>query len=214
MAKIYLLSPKKIVDKDIIHLPIFDIKYLPFSIDFNNYNALLFTSKNSIESLIKNGDNLWKQIPSYAISDMTAAYLKKAGGNLVFNAKAKNGNEFAKLLIEKLKNKKVLYIRAKKVASNIVEILKSNDILCDELVSYETICKKYDKGYKIEDGSIIIFSSPSSVKCFLKNFSLDSNYKYVAIGETTAKELPKNLNYNLPKEKSLPLCISLAKKLI
>ena len=39
-------------------------------------------------------------------------------------------------------NKKVLYIKALKTVSNLVEILRDNGIFVDELVAYKTSCKK------------------------------------------------------------------------
>ena len=73
---------------------------------------------------------------------------------------------------------------------------------------YNTKCKQ--KINKIpEKNSIIIFSSPSTIKCFLNNFKWDSSYKAISIGKTTAKYFPdfiKPIIYgiilNKKKEKS------------
>ena len=71
----------------------------------------------------------WKKIPSFVIAPKTASIIEKLGGNVVFTGVTSHGNEFAEELITLLKNKKVLYIKALKTVSNLVEILKSNDIL-------------------------------------------------------------------------------------
>ena len=60
----------------------------------------------------------------------------------------------------------------------------------------------------------IIFSSPSSVECFFKNYTWDESYKAVVIGKTTAKYLPSNVEYIISKETSIDVCIKLAKKWI
>jgi uroporphyrinogen-III synthase len=213
LSKIYLLSNQSFDDKDIVHLPIFQINFLKFDCDISNYEALIFTSKNAIESL-DNIDLDWKDTPSYAISDKTAQKLQKLNSNIVFNAKAQDGNEFANKLVPLLKNKKALYIRAKNVVSKLETILQNANIECDSIVSYETTCNNYLSKNAPELGSVIIFSSPSSVDCFCKNFTLDNSYKIVVIGETTAQRLPANTSYKIADEKSLASCIKIAKTLI
>lgn len=213
MRKIYLLSNQVVDDKDIEYLPIFKINFLNLDINIDYYDALVFTSKNGVKSLL-NSKLRWKTIPSYAISDKTAKRLQEAKANLVFNANAKDGDEFALKLRTQLKDKKVLYIRAKTVVSNLETILKEAGIDCDSIISYETLCNTYCIEQKPSKGSIIIFSSPSSIDCFCQNFPLDKSYKIVVIGETTAKRLPSNIPYQISCEKSLLSCIKLAKTLI
>jgi len=206
---IYLLSPIVVDDLDIKKLDIFDIGFIKYRIDFHLYDALLFTSKNAIYSLQNN--NEWKDIPSYAISNKTANILKDNNSNLVFTGTSGHGDDFANELIPKLQNKKVLYIRAKEVVSNLVNILNSNNVVCDEIVTYETICKTYDEKEQPIKNSIIIFSSPSTIKCFFNNFTWDNSYFAVVIGKTTAKYLPSYINYKIAQKTSIESCIQMAK---
>lgn len=111
----------------------------------------------------------WKKLDSYVIAPKTSQIIEKLGGKVVFTGITSHGNEFAQELIELLKNKKVLYIKALKTVSNLVEILKENKILVDELVAYKTSCKK--SNVSLEDNSVFIFTSPSSVECFLNSIS-------------------------------------------
>ena len=206
---IYLLSNVKSNDLDIKNLNIFDISFIKYNINFTKYDALLFTSKNAIYSLDK--DDTWKNIPSYAISKKTAKILNNYNSNLVYTGTSGYGDDFANELIPNLKDKKILYIRAKKVVSNLVNILNKNNILCDEIITYETICKNYDIKNKPAKNSIIIFSSPSTIKCFLNNFAWDDSYFAIVIGQTTAKYLPANINYKIANETSIESCILSAK---
>ena len=206
---IYLLSDIKNLDFDIKSLSIFDINFLEYDIDFNSYDALIFTSKNAIYSI--KDDKLWKNIPSYAISNKTAKVLKEVNSNLKYIGISGYGDEFAKELIPILENKKVLYIRAKKVVSNLHKILNKNNILCEELVTYETKCINYSIDKKPTKNSIIIFSSPSTIECFLSNFTWDDSYLAVVIGKTTAEYLPSNINYKIAEETSIESCIKMAK---
>ena len=205
MAKIYLLSNQKYtcVEK----LEVFQIEYIKSSIDLLKYDALIFTSKNAIYSLDSFNKN-WKNIDSYAIAPKTSEIIKKLGGKVVFTGITSHGNEFAQELINLLKNKKVLYVKALKTVSDLVEILKQNKILIDELVAYKTSCKKSE--ILLEDNSIFIFTSPSSVECFFNQYSWKNSYKAIVIGKTTAKYLPKEVNYTISSETSIDECINLA----
>ena len=206
MSKIYLLNDQKY--QDIENLDVFGIEYIPSNIDLSTYDALIFTSKNAIYSL-DSFNKIWKNIPAYAIAPKTANIIEKLGGKLVFTGETSHGDEFANELILKLKDKKVLYIKALKTVSNLVEILKTNQIDIEELVTYKTSCKK--SNIVLEDNSIFIFTSPSSVECFFKQYTWNKTYKAIVIGKTTANYLPANINYKISSITSIEECIKLAK---
>lgn len=207
MAKIYLLNNQKF--QDVENLEVFEIKHIKSNVNLQDYEALIFTSKNAIYSLDSFNQN-WKKIPSYAIASKTADIIKQLGGNLVFTGITSHGNDFAEELITLLKDKKVLYIKALKTVSNLPEILIQNKILLDELVAYETSCKKVD--VELEKNSIFIFTSPSSAECFFKQYSWHDSYRAIVIGKTTAKFLPKNIKYEISSQTSVEECVNLAKQ--
>ncbi len=209
MSKIYLLNNLKY--EGIENLEVFGIEYIKSQIDLSQYDALIFTSKNAIYSL-DSFNKSWKNFASYAIAPKTASVIKEYGGNVNFTGISSHGNEFANELIPLLKNKKVLYIRALKTVSNITGILKSNDIDISELIAYKTSCLKSSK--VLEKNSIFIFTAPSSVECFFKNYTWDNSYKAIVIGKTTAKYLPSNIKYHLSEKTSIDECIKLAKQLL
>jgi len=204
---IYILSDKKI--KWAKNLPMIEIKPIIQEIDLSDYDALIFTSKNAVFSIDKI-DKTWRDKPSYTIAPQTAKIIKHLKGNLKFVGKEKHGDEFALELIEKFKHQKLLYIRGSKVVSNIVDILNSNDIICEELVVYETICKEYKNKIKIPKNSTIIFSSPSTIKCFLKNTTWDESFKAISIGNTTAKYFPSHIVPVIADTTSLDSCVKKA----
>lgn len=206
MSKIYLLNDQKY--QDIENLDVFGIEYIPSNIDLSTYDALIFTSKNAIYSL-DSFNQSWKNIPAYAIAPKTANIIEKLNGKLVFTGLTSHGDEFANELILKLKDKKVLYIKALKTVSSLVEILKTNQIEIDELVAYKTSCKK--SNIVLEDNSVFIFTSPSSVECFFKQYIWNNTYKAIVIGKTTANYLPADINYKISPLTSIEECIKLAK---
>lgn len=205
MAKIYLLNNLKY--DGVENLEVFQIEYIKSDIDLKIYDALIFTSKNAIKA-IDSFNKDWINIPAYAIAPKTGKVINKYNGNLSFVGDTSHGNSFAKELIPLLKNKKVLYVKALKTVSNLVEILKENDVDINELTAYKTSCKK--SKIMLENDSIFIFTSPSSVECFFKNYQWHSSYKAVSIGKTTSNYLPKDINYKISAKTSMEDCIKLA----
>ena len=208
MGKIYLLSNQEY--KGVENLEVFKIDYIPSEVDLSLYDALIITSKNAIYSL-NSFNKTWKDIPCFAIAPKTADVIKKEGGKLEFIGSSGHGDDFAKEILPLIKNKKVIYIRALKVVSNLVDNLKQNNIDIDEVITYKTVCNDaLDK--KIEDNSIIIFTSPSSINCFFKKYNWNETFKAIVIGKTTAKYIPNNINYEISSKTSIEECIKLAHK--
>ncbi len=208
MKKIYLLNEQK--HEGIENLEVFQIEYIKSDVDLKKYDALVFTSKNGVKA-INSFDQDWKNIPSYAIAQKTANTIIKLGGIVEFIGNSGHGNDFAYELKNVLKDKKVLYVKALKTVSNLPNILKENGIFLDEIIAYKTSCKK--SNIILEENSIFIFTSPSSVECFFKQYSWKNSYKAIVIGKTTAEFLPSNINYEISSQTSVEECIKLAKQL-
>ncbi|MEV9498299.1 uroporphyrinogen-III synthase [Aliarcobacter butzleri] len=208
MKKIYLLNEQK--HEDVENLEVFQIEYIKSDIDLKKYDALVFTSKNGVKA-INSFNQDWKNISSYAIAQKTANTITKFGGVVEFIGNSGHGNDFAYELKNVLKDKKVLYVKALKTVSNLPNILKENGIFLDEIIAYKTSCKK--SNIILEENSIFIFTSPSSVECFFKQYSWKNSYKAIVIGKTTAEFLPSNINYEISSQTSVEECIKLAKQL-
>lgn len=209
MNDIYLLNDMHV--SGIKNIPLLGIRFLPRQIDILKYDALVFTSKNAVYAL-DSFNPKWKSVPCFVIAQKTANVLEQLGGNVAFIGNSGHGNDFASELIPVLKNKRVLYLRAKKVVSNLVSLLKEAHINVDEAIIYETACNKIKHLEVPKPGSVIIFSSPSTIECFFENFSWESSYKAVAIGQTTAQYLPTYVPYVVSKTTSIEDCIALAKE--
>ena len=208
--KIYILSEKNI--KHTKSIPVIDIEYKKQNINLAGYDALIFTSKNAIKAL-NSMDDTWKKIPSYAIAPQTAKVVKSLGGKLQLVGHEHHGDEFAKEIIKELKGKKALYVGGAKIVSNLVDILQQNKIQCDNLVVYETVCKEYKKKIKLPKHSTIIFSSPSTIECFLKNVTWDETFTAISIGHTTAKFFPEYIKPVISDNTSLESCVKKALEL-
>jgi uroporphyrinogen-III synthase len=202
---IYLLNNDKY--EGVENLQVIEIEFLKKEIDFN-VDYLLFTSKNGVIGIDKINDK-WKNIPAICIGQPTAKMVKKLGGKVKYIAKKSYGDDLAQEIIQNFTPCKILFPRAKKVLSNIIDVLKENNFkLIDEVV-YQTNCKKIDF---IPEKGVFIFTSPSSVKCFLSQINWDKNYKAVAIGTKTAKAFPYDILVS--EIQTIENCIKLSKNLV
>lgn len=205
---IYLFSntPKKGVK----HIKIIDIEFLRPELTCSDYNAIIFTSKNSVKAMNKL-DFSWQQIPAFTIGKSTANEVKKHGGVVEFTSQKSYGDEFANRIKPLLQKRKILFPRAKVVVSNIKKLLSPLHV--DELIVYETKCLTCNSIEKPPKNSILIFTSPSTIECFLECFSWDESYKSVCIGNKTSLALPKNATCRVSKKQSINECIKLAQEI-
>lgn len=204
---IFLLNDKKV--KWAKNIPLFKITYTPKDINFEDYDAVIFTSKNAISAIdFINKD--WKKIPAYTISEQTAKLVKDLDGSLEYVSKTKHGDEFAYEIAKKLQGKKVLYLRGKDIVSDLINILNNNKIDCSSEIIYENKFNKDVKKEKLPKGSKIIFSSPSTIKYFFKVFSWDDSYTAISIGKTTAKYFPSDIKPIIANNTSFQSCVEKA----
>ena len=210
MSDIFVLSGKKF--KGAKNLPVIEFKFFDKKIELDKYDALIFTSKNGVEA-IERIDKSWRKIPSYSIGSGTSKAVKEKEGNLVFTASSSYGDDFAKEIVPLLQGKRVLFLRAKEVTSFLNKILKDNKISLDEEIVYETVCADCKKLFTPPKNSIIIFSSPSTIRCFFNCFDWDESYRAVVIGKKTASFMPKNIKYFLSDKQTIDSCIKFAGKL-
>lgn len=199
---IYLFSntPKKGVK----HIKIIDINFL-HPLKFPDFNAIVFTSKNAVKALSSLHVE-WKNTPCYAIGKPTAEEVLKHGGVVQYIGKNSHAQEFAKEIKPLLKEKEILFPRAKKVVTNLKKLL--HPLHLHEVVVYETKCS--EEFIKPPHRSTLIFTSPSCIKCFLEKFEIDKSYKIICIGKKTASSLPENISYKIPQIQSIDECIKLA----
>jgi len=204
---IFLLNDKKV--KWAKNIPLFKIVPINKKINLSNFDAIIFTSKNAVNSINKINPD-WKKIPSYVISEQTAKLVKDLNGKVEFMSKTKHGNEFAYEMIELLKGKNVLYLRGKEIVSDLITILKDNDINCNDEIVYENCFNEDVKKIKIPKNSKIIFTSPSTINYFFKTFSWDKSYKAISIGNTTAQHFPENIKPYIADITSFKSCVEKA----
>ena len=206
--KIYLFSLS--AHPDTIHIPSLDVEHRSPEIDFTNYDYFLITSKQAIKAL-ENYDNLLLA-PAICVSTKTAEAYQKIGGEVL-----DVGDGYGKSLVAKVeahdKKSRWLYLRAKSIASDFVAVLQNKGYAIDEKIVYESECSQAILNVDVEEDAILIFTSPSSVKCFLKTHSFSKKHKVVAIGTTTQQALPENVSAQVCDASSIESCVKIAQTL-
>jgi len=209
VAKIYLCSPKEY--EGTTPLPMIEFKLTAKELDLSWCDTILFSSKQAV--VFANRLNKeWKSKKIVAVGPATKDMALKLGAKDVYYPKEYYGEVLANDVIKHFSNRKILYIRPKVVSFDSYSFLKKHGVDIKEAIIYETLCKSY-KDTTLEKNSTIIFTSPSTIECFFKNFKWDSSFKAVVIGKKTLKNLPKYVEVAVADTQTIKSCIKKAKSL-
>lgn len=204
---IYLFSISS--HPDAISINSLSITFLKPFIDFSKYDYLIITSKQSSEALKQYDENDYITKPALCVSSQSANSYEALGARVLDIGEGYGDNLVAKIKSFP-KDTKWLYLRAKVVASNFVELSQKDGYEIDEKIVYESDCSQEILTVKVEDDATLIFTSPSSLKCFLKNSILKKSHRIIVIGKTTAKTLPDGIKYEISDETTIEDCMNLA----
>ena len=208
---IYLLSPLK--KKGTSSLPMISFKTTVNRIDFSSCDTLMFTSKQAVVSANSIDEN-WKNYPSIAIGGATKSKIEELGGEVIYHPKAFYGEHLAKDIKKYFLDKKLLYLRPKEVSFDSKGYLSKSGVYLEEQIIYETSCIGYDRGNRPKKNAIIIFTSPSTIRCFFKSFVWDRSYRAVLIGHATKAHLPDGCRYEVADVPLIDACIKKAKEML
>jgi len=207
---IYLLSPTP--REDTRSLPMIRFKTVADRIDFSQCDTLMFTSKQAVITA-DSIDKHWKKYPCIAIGGATKKQIEALGGEVIYTPKSFYGETLSQDIVKYFSKRKILYLRPKEVSFDSKGFLKKANIDLEEQIIYETDCILYTEQEKPVKNAIIIFTSPSTIHCFLKNFDWDKSYTAVVIGNATKVHLPKNAVYAVADAALISSCIEKAKSL-
>ncbi len=207
MNNIYLFS--KTSHPDVTHIPVLNTLFLQPAINFDDYDAIVLTSKQAVTALDKISSK-WKSVPALSIASKTEEMVREAGGTLLDRGNG-YGDSLDDIIVKKYADKRWLYPRPRIVASNFKDRVKERGIVMDDVVVYETSCNQSCKDIELPDDAILIFTSPFTIECFLEFYEFKEAYQVIAIGKTTAKALPLEVQYLMPDTPNVDSCVSLAK---
>ncbi len=208
MKKIYLFSTS--THPDAISINSLDITFFKPNIDFSLYDYLVITSKQTINALKQYGKDEYIDKKALCVSESSAKYFKSLGGS-VLDLGSGYGDDLITVINRYPKDTKWLYLHGKTTASDFNTVMVDDGYKIDEYVVYESSCSNDLLEVRVEDDAVLVFTSPSSVKCYLKNNKIKETNKVIVIGKTTAKALPKNIMYELCNQRNIESCIEKAK---
>ena len=208
---IYLLSPTP--KEGTIALPMIDFSITAESIDFSHSDTLIFTSKQAVVTA-DTIDVSWKTYPCIAIGAATKKQIEDLGGEVIYHPKSFYGESLSQDIAQFFRDKKLLYLRPKEVSFDSKGFLEKEGITLQEQIIYETSCLQYSPKEKPSKGAIVIFTSPSTIHCFLKNFEWDESYTAVVIGKATKVHLPVDAVYVVADTPLISSCIEKAKEIV
>jgi uroporphyrinogen-III synthase len=189
-----------------------DITFFKPKIDFSKYDYLIITSKQTSEALKQYDKESYIHMPSLCVSVASAKSYEQLGGEVL-----DIGGGYGDNLVEKIKSypktTKWLYLRAKVVASDFVATCQGDGYNIDESIVYESGCSKSIWDVEVKGGAVLIFTSPSSVKCFFNNHAIPLHATVIVIGKTTAKALPEGIEYIISPKTTIESCMEIAKDL-
>lgn len=192
------------------HINTLHVSYFTPQIDFTQYDYLIITSKQVLEAL-KNYDESWKSLAVLAVSKPTAEAVKKAGGKILEFGSG-YGDHLAKIINSYNQEKRWLYLRGKEVASDFALTCKQNGYDIDEAILYETSCSDDCYHVSVQEDAALIFTSPSSVECFLKHHDFKHTQNIIVIGTTTARAIPHGISYKIASNPTMQSCIQKAQE--
>jgi uroporphyrinogen-III synthase len=208
---IYLLSPLQ--KEGTISLPMISFSLVSEKIDFSGIEILMFTSKQAVVSA-EEIDSSWKNYPCIAIGAATHKKIESLGGKVIFAPKEFYAQSLNDEIRKRFADKTILYLRPKEVSFDSKSYLAECGIELEEQILYETSCVSYKRSEQPKEGAIIIFTSPSTTRCFFKNFDWDDSYTAVLIGKATQKHLPTYCKSVISSEPLIDSCIKKALSLL
>ena len=211
IVPIYLFSVSS--HPDAMHINSLSVTFFKPDIDFSKADYLILTSKQAVKALKQYPKESYIGKKALCISKATAAAYKEIGGEVLQMGKG-YGDTLYDTITHYPKETKWLYLRAEVVASDFAEKLRGEGYDIEEAIVYKSVCSEDILDAKVPQEAILIFTSPSSVKCYLQKHSFELSQKIIVIGKTTAKALPKDTDCIVSPETTVESCIQIAKNLL
>lgn len=178
-------------------------------INILDYTAIIFTSKNAVDIFFQFCKELKIEMPPemkyFCVNETTANYIQhhvQMRKRKVFVGKANNQDLFP--LFKKHSTEKYLYPCSEIRKSDIPDFMKENNIVCKEMIIYQTVSAEL-KDLNINDYQIIAFFSPSGVASLKENFPdyQQNDTLFAAFGTTTAKAI-QDTNFRVDIQAPIP----------
>jgi len=170
-------------------------------IEFGGCDTLLFTSKQAVltaEAI----DPAWRSYPSIAIGSATKRQIEVLGGEVLYHPT----HFYGEALSQDIATFEVISFDSK-------AFLAREGIVLHEQILYRTSCIEYDATSRPPSGAVIVFTSPSTIHCFVKQFGWEESYHAVVIGYATQEHLPQGALYSVAETPLIDACIQKAQEI-
>ncbi len=204
---IVLTSVTQSDDPDVTHLPLLGTRFFSPAVDLSRYDGIILTSKQGVEA-IERIDPAWKSLDVLCVGKATENKIVSLGAKILERSDG-YGAGLYDIVKRRHAGRRWLYARPKVVASDFAQRLRNDGITVDEVVVYETVCE--DGGETPPKNAVLIFTSPSALKCFEKRFAIVPTQDVVVIGRTTAQAARTHAHVHMAPEPSVRACVALAK---
>jgi hydroxymethylbilane synthase len=154
----------------------------------NEIENVVITSKNAVEALLTNFSAIELQFKNiYCVGRRTKRLVENRIGKVKHSEN--NAKKLAEHLVEFMEGSEVSYFCSDLRLDDLPNILEENNIKVNEIEAYQT---KFD-GIKIDSNvEGIMFYSPSTVKSYKQENTVEDNTIAFCIGDSTAKEASKH----------------------
>jgi len=150
----------------------------------NEIENVVITSKNAVEALLTNFSAIELQFKNiYCVGRRTKRMVEKRIGEVKHSEK--NAKKLAEHLVEFMDGSEVTYFCSDLRLDDLPTILQENNIEVKEIEAYQT---KFDSLKVANSVEGVMFYSPSTVKSFKQENTIEDKTIAFCIGETTAKE--------------------------
>ncbi|ASQ30130.1 uroporphyrinogen III synthase [Campylobacter avium LMG 24591] len=207
---IYLISAKAHNFKGVENICLSKIKLNKIKVNLKDFDTLITSSKNALKSLLKSECELNLKMQILTLSKESAQDFKKLAFKNVKTPKKAYMKDLLNEFQNELKDKKILYLRAKKVSFDLAK--KAKNLNIKEIIAYENVYKKH-RIKNLVRPCIFIFTSFDLADTFLKYYEIKDDDKIVAIGSSTALRLKEFKNIFISKKANIKECVKLARKL-
>lgn len=182
-------------------------------LELEGCDTLIFTSKQAVKTA-EAIDPSWKRYDTVAVGSATKRQIEALGGRVVWMPENFYGEALAEGVKERFQARTFLYLRPKEVSFDTKRHLEQAGIAIKEQVIYETRCRAYAPSDAPEEGSVVIFTSPSTIRCFLHNFTWKKSYIAVVIGKATLTHLPEGASAYVADTPTIDACIAKAREIL
>lgn len=171
---------------------------------------MVLTSKEAAKAVLQTYPQI--KTDTICVSSKTAEFAVTKGLKVVDYAFG-YGKELYEIILQKYANKKLYFPHGKVLAFDMPFYFKKAGINFKDECVYETICNENNDKITFLKGDIFIFTSPSTVECFFKNYQWQKEYYAVAIGKTTYEALPNDCKKFMAKHTTIESSIQKARSL-